>query len=122
MNRDRKLHLTITSKDYYHNKTIQHKTYVSRKLRSAFDQTKLEHKHVLTYLVKCPKNTCSETYLCETGRRLNERIMKHAGKDNKSHMLKNMLQSGHPAVSPNNFKILQKGHNSKVKRKILKRY
>ena len=121
MNKDRKLliHSTITSKDYYH-KTIQHNTlYVSRTLRSAFDQTKLEHKHVLTYLVKCPKNTCSETYLGETGRRLNERIMEHAGKDNKSHMLKHALQSGHPSVSPNDFRILQKGYNnSKVKRKI----
>ena len=47
--------------------------------------------------------------------------MEHAGKDNKSHMLKHALQSGHPSVSPNDFRILQKGYNSnKVKRKILK--
>ena len=46
-------------------------------------------------------------------------IMEHAGKDNKSHMLKHMLQSGHPSVSPNDFRILQKGYNNKkVKRKI----
>ena len=45
--------------------------------------------------------------------------MKHTGKDNKSNMLKHMLQSGHPSVSPNNLRILQKGYNSyKVKRKI----
>ena len=47
------------------NHTAQH-VYVSRKLGSAFDikvQTKLEHKHDLTYLVKCPENTCSETCL-----------------------------------------------------------
>ena len=45
------------------NHTTQH-VYISRKLGSAFDikdQTKLVHKHDLTYLVKCPKNTCSET-------------------------------------------------------------
>ena len=38
--------------------------YKSRKVGSAFDikhQTKLEHKHDVTYLVKCPENTCSET-------------------------------------------------------------
>ena len=47
--------------------------YISRKLGSVFDvkdQTKLEHKHNLTYLVKCPENTCSDTYLGETARKL----------------------------------------------------
>ena len=32
---------------------------------SAFDikdQTTMEHKHDLTYLVECPENTCSEIY------------------------------------------------------------
>ena len=90
--------------------TAQH-IYKSRKLSSAFDikdQTKLEHKHDLTYLVKCPENKCSETFLGETSRRLNERIM-----------LKHTLQSGHPSVSPNDFRILQKGYNNnKLKRKI----
>ena len=70
-------------------------------------ETKLEHKHDLTYLVKCPENTCSETYLGKTARRLNERIMERAGKDNKSRMLKHTLQSGHPSVSPNSFRTLQ---------------
>ena len=45
--------------------------------------------------------------------------MEYAGKDNKSHMLKHPLQSGHPSVSPNDIRILQKGYNNdKVKRKI----
>ena len=45
--------------------------------------------------------------------------MEHAGKDNKLHMHKHTLQSGHPSVSPNDFRILQKGYNNnKVKRKI----
>ena len=60
------------SKDY----TAQH-VCKSRKLGSLFnikDQKKLEHKHDLTYLVKCPENTGSATYLNETARRLNERI------------------------------------------------
>ena len=79
----------------------------------------MKHKHDLTYLVKCPENTYSETYIGEAARRLNERIMKHTGKDNKSHMLKYTLQSGHPSVSTNDFRIPQKGYNNKkVKRKI----
>ena len=73
---------------------------------------KLEHKVDLTYLVKCPENVCSETYLGKTARRLNERIMEHAGKDDKLHMPKHTLQSGHPSVSPNDFRILQKGYNN----------
>ena len=71
------------------------------------------------YLVKCPEKTCSETYLGKTARELHERIMEHAAKDNKWHMLKHMRQSDHPSVSPNDFRILQKGyHNNKVERKI----
>ena len=125
VNKDRKLlsHLTITSLKRLlpQNHTVQH-VYISRKLGSAFDikdQTKLVHKRDLTYLVKCPENTCFETYLGKTSRRLNERKMEHAGKDSKSHMLKHTLQSDHPSVSPNDFRILQKGYNNnKVKRKV----
>ena len=83
------------------------------------DQTKLEHNNDLTYLVKCPEKTCSENYLGETARRINERVLEHAGKDKKSHMLQHNLQSGHPSVSLNEFKILGKGfNNNRVKRKI----
>ena len=94
----------------------------SKKLGSFFnikDQTKLEHNNDLTYLVKCPEKTCSENYLGETARRINERVLEHAGKDKKSHMLQHNLQSGHPSVSLNEFKILGKGfNNNRVKRKI----
>ena len=45
--------------------------------------------------------------------------MEHAGKDNKSHTLSHTLQSGHPPVSPNRFRIIQKVYkNNKVKKKI----
>ena len=94
------------------NHTAQH-VYISRKLGFAFDikdQTKRVHKHDLTYLVKCPENTCSETYLGKTAKRLNERIVEHSGKDNKLHILKHTPQSGHPSVFANNFRILQKGY------------
>ena len=48
------------------------------------NRTKLENKHDYTYLVECPEYTCLETYLGETARRLIERIIEHAAKDNKS--------------------------------------
>ena len=104
------------------NHTTQH-VYISRKLGSTFDikdQANLVHKHDLTYLVQCPENTRSETFLGETARILNERRMEDAGKNSKSHMLLHTFQSGHPFVSPNDFRILQKGYNNnKVKRKKL---
>ena len=102
------------------NHTAQH-IYKNRKLGSAFDIKDQKNWNINTTLhtVKCPENTCSETYLGKTARRLNEKIMEHAGKDNKSHMLKHMLQSDHPSVSPNDFRILQKEYNNnKVQRKI----
>ena len=96
--------------------------YRSKKLGSFFnikDQTKFEHSNDLIYLVKCPEKTCSEDYLGETARRINEKVLEHAGKDKKSHMLQHTLQSGHPSVSLNEFKILGKGFdNNRVKRKI----
>ena len=45
--------------------------------------------------------------------------MEHAGKDNKSHMLKHTFQSGDPYISPNDFRMLQKRYNNnKVKGNI----
>ena len=77
------------------------------------NQTKLEHDNDLTYLVKCPENTCLENYLGVTARRISERVSEHAGKDKKSNMLQHTLQSGHPSVSLNEFKTLGKGFNNK---------
>lgn len=45
----------------------------------------------LYILSNVPENTCSETLLGETAGGLNEKIMEHARKDNKSHMLKNLV-------------------------------
>ena len=96
--------------------------YWSKTMWSFFiikDQTKLEHNNDLTYLVKCTEKTRSENYLGETARKINERVIEHAGKDKKSHTLWYTLQSGHPSVSLNEFKILGKGFsNTRVKRKI----
>ena len=69
--------------------------------------------------MKCPEKTFSENYLGETARKINERVLKNAGKDKKSHMLRHTLQSGQPWVSLNEFEILGKDFN-RVKRKILK--
>ena len=100
---------------------LSRNAYCSKKLGSFFnikDQTKLEHSNDLTYLVKYPENTCSENYLGKTARWINERVLEHVCKD-KSHMVQHTLQSGHPSVSLNEFKIVGKGfNNNRVKRKI----
>ena len=69
--------------------------------------------------MKYPEKTSSENYVGETARRVNERLLEHAGKDKKSNMLPHTLQSGHPSVLLNEFKILGKDFNdNRVKRKI----
>ena len=101
---------------------ISRQAYRSKKLGPFFnikDQTKLEHNNDLTYLVKRPEKTCLENYLGETARRVNKRVLEHAGKDRKSHMLRHTLQSGHPSVLLNEFKMFRKGfNNNRVTRKI----
>ena len=78
--------------------------------------------------MKCSEKTCSENYLGETARRINERVLEQVCKDKKSHMLRHTIQAGHPSVSLNELKILGKGFsNNRMKRKIsetllIKRY
>ena len=96
--------------------------YKSKKLGSYFnikDSTKLEHQHNLTYFTQCPGVNCNETYLGETSRRLQERVLEHAGKDRKSNMVKHSMDTGHPPICMKDFQILTKGFNHcKFKRKI----
>ena len=69
--------------------------------------------------MECSEKTCSENYLGERARRINKRVLEHTGKYKKSHMLQHTLQSGHPSVLLNEFKILGKGsNNNRAKRKI----
>ena len=95
-------------------------TEVKNLYLSSTSKTKQNQNNDLTYLGKCPEKTCSENYLGETARRIKERVLEHAGKDKKSHMLRHILQSGHPSVTLIDFKILGKGFkNNRVKKKIL---
>ena len=55
------------------------------------DQTKIKYNNDFTYLVKCPEKICSENYLEETATWINEKLLGHAGKDKKSHMLRHTL-------------------------------
>ena len=96
--------------------------YSGKKLGSYFnikDQTKMQHRNDLIYYTECPENDCMENYVGETESRLQKQVDEHSGKDNKSHVLKYAYESGHKAVSINDFKVLKKGFkNHKMKRKI----
>ena len=76
----------------------------------------------LYILSNVPENTCSETLLGETAGGLNEKIMEHARKDNKSHMLKNLVIHQSLWIILEYFRkknTFQKECNNKVKKKFL---
>ena len=76
--------------------------YTASKLDSNFnikDITNKEHKHDLVYRVKCPEETCNDTYNGETGRRLVERIDKLRGKEKNSHVYQYSVNSNHALVT-----------------------
>ena len=94
--------------------------YTGTKLSVKFqikDKTKDEHKHDPVYYRKCPE--CDESYAGETGRRMQDRVDEHSGKDSRSNILTNSYQENHKNVSRNNFQILGEGHKKmKFKRKL----
>ena len=59
------------------------------------DITMEEHKQDLVHSVKCPEETCSETYDDETGTRLVELIDEHKRKIKNSHVYQHSLNSNH---------------------------
>ena len=84
-------------------KFIYTETKLSAKLQIK-DKTKDEHKHDLVYYGKCPE--CDESYVGETGRRLQDRVDEHSGKDSKSNILRNSCQENDKNVSRINFQFL----------------
>ena len=50
------------------------------------DQAKKEHKHNLVYIVNCPSQACTKTYIGETARRLTSRLEEHSGKSEQSNV------------------------------------
>ena len=67
--------------------------YTETKLLVKFqikDKTRDEHKHDLIYYGKCPE--FDESYVGETGRRLQDRVDKHSGKDSRSNILRHSYE------------------------------
>ena len=79
-------------------------SFKSKKLSSFFsvkDKTEIKHKHNLVYKVTCAD--CPATYIGEAGRRLQERVDDHGGRDKNSHVLKHSLERGHSTVKFREF-------------------
>ena len=88
---------------------LPHNVYKSKKLGSYFnikDSTKPEYQHGLNFFTQCAGVNCNETYLGEAARRLREKVLKHAGKDRKSNMVKNIMDTEHPALCMKDFQVL----------------
>ena len=54
------------------------------KFNNIKDPVKKSHQHDVVYYAACPEPGCVEDYTGETGRRLNERVIDHNGRDKKT--------------------------------------
>ena len=103
----------------FNKKVTANVSFKSKKLSSFFsvkDKTKIKHKHNLVYKVTCPD--CPATYIGEAGRRLQERVDDHGGRDKNSHVLKHSLERGHNTVKIENFSILGNNFYTETQRKV----
>ena len=83
------------------------------------DDTNKQYKHDLVYFSRCPSMDCTDSYIGEPARRLSERVMNHAGRDSKSHIIRHCSNSNHEKVNIENFKILNTWYNNNTyKRRI----
>ena len=90
------------------------------KLSSQFnikDDTDKQHKHDLVYFSRCPSTSGTDRYVGETAWRLSERVVDHAGRDTKSHIVRHCLHSNRETVNIEHFKILNVGYNSNTYRR-----
>ena len=72
------------------------------------DVTEFKHNYDIIYLGKCPEIGCNDHYLGQTGRRISERVLDHAGRDQNSHLFKHSIESGYLVLDMNNYKIIEK--------------
>ena len=74
------------------------------------DKTSKEHEHDLTYSAVCPDTNCNKEHNGETGKQLTERLHEHSVKDVNSHVSKHSIETDHPAVTVDDFRVLKTGH------------
>ena len=95
--------------------------FTGKKLGTSFqvkDKTEKKHNHDVIYYGKCPEDQCTEDYLGETGRRFNERVTDHAGRDTKSYLYKHSMETGHRSPNIDEYVFKGSGFRSIFKRRI----
>ena len=78
------------------------------------DDSNKQHKHDLLYFSRCPPTNCTDSYIGETARGLSERVMHHAGRDTKPHIIGHCLNSNYETVKIEHFKTLNLQFNNNV--------
>ena len=93
--------------------------YVDNKFSTSFcvkDVTEFKHNHDIMYQGKYPEICCNDHYLEETDRRISERVLYHAGRDQNSHLFEHSIGSEHPLLDMNNYNIIEKGYKNNVRK------
>ena len=93
--------------------------YVGNKLSTCFcvkDITKFKCNHDIIYQDRFPGIGCNDHNLRETGHRISARVLDHPGRDPNSHIFKLSVESGHPVLDMNNYKIIEKGYKNNVRK------
>ena len=116
---DREINATL--KSVFKDKIVTNVAYKTKKLSLCFnikDKSPLIHQHKFKY--NCAD--CSSTYIGETARRLEERVLSHNKRDkNSSDVLKHSRERNHCDITINDIKVLSKNFKTKVKNERLAR-
>ena len=102
-----------------HHKIKGRFAYKPKRLTSYFnlkDKINEKYQHNVVYQVNCPD--CESIYIGESGRRIEERALDHAGQDRNSHVYKHSLATGHNGITIENIKIINKNFQNYYKRKV----
>ena len=90
--------------------------YNSAKLSQYFnmkDSVPQKYKSDLVCKCTCPQIACNESYIGETERRVEERIIDHNKCDKKSHIYKHSGGNSHSYVLLDNFQIVGRNYGNR---------
>ena len=94
--------------------------YVGNKLSTCFcvkDVTDIKHNHDIICQGRCPEIGCNDHYLGETGRRISEGVLDHAGRNHNSYRFKHFIENRHLVLDFINYKIIEERHKNSVRKR-----
>ena len=89
------------------------------KLSSQFNiknNTNNQDKHDLVYFSRFPSTIFTDSYIGETAQRLSKRVVDHADRNRKLHIVRHCFNSNHETVNIEYFKILNVRYNNNTYR------